>query len=753
MRAPLRPLRLISASLLYLVLTAHPARAFDFDGGFGPAFPKFVKSIEEQGGAPVAGPSTAAVSSELQIFWENLKRDTFDNLCKSAEIKLNKEGKLENVLGLGGEFKRYLRKDPKGKLFLVDEVKAELTTALGHDLLSIPDIGPLNINFSGVLQGKSLVVQPLENDEYCKELLTLAKLYKVKTVLPASARRIAEMKPGELWKVPLILRMGFGIGVGTVINEVVNVSVSAGLSRESKPSVTLYRLDAGTLRLRLRLDRIEVKSVGASASTLEIPMENIGLISGENLLAREINRSWAREVNNYIAARLSYGHSRFSGKKLLLEFVLNPGNPEQMASLENFLQGDFGILKRFIELGLRFNNISEDDETSSGLGEIAGTAEQAGQAINSDSSFAGTDLYHGHSDGFNIQIPVLHTHNSSWSSSYNRYQSLDNEGETLHVNQQRRVSNGSSLDVPFLGKMTKYDSQKNVYVVNRESKDGTVTRPVFMYQQYEGFVRRSDGTARDMVENANGVLRYVGMGGNGTDNSNSVPANLIFPALPQAPYDPYAEDVYTQTSKTYRAAVMGFKLLINERGVQDIIFAPARAIMRAYLNMMCELYGAIIRKVSELFTIGKSEKVEYDAALMRKALGVSANTDYENPTDDPMNTVYFLARDAGRVIKDFASVKDAATWKAQSEKLSEVAAGKSKSGLKYEDLLKVAVQLVNPLDVFAEVYLHTDKRRDGEADVTQNYQFFNTGGNNFDNTISGVNQMRERFAEPSLLGD
>ena len=753
MALPLRPLCLISASLLYLVLTAPAARALDFDRGFGPAFPKFVKSMEEQGGAPVAGPSTAAVSSELQIFWENLKKDTFDNLCKSAEIKLNKEGKIENVLGLGAEFKRYLRKDPKGRLFLVDEVKVELSTVLGHELLSVPDVGPLNVNFSGVLQGKSLVVQPLENDQYCKELLTLAKLYKVKTVLPASARRIAGMKPGELWKLPLILRMGFGVGIGTAINEFLNVSVSVGLSRESKPSVTLYRLDADTLRLRLRLDRIEVKSVGASVSSLEIPMENIGLISAENMLAREINRAWAREINNYITTKLSYGHSRFSGKKLLLEFVLNPNNPEQMASLEKFLQGDFGILKRFIELGLRFNNISEDDETSSGLGEIAGTAAQAGEAIDSDSSFAGTDLYHGHSDNFNIQIPVLHTHNSSWSSSYNRYQSLDNDGETLHVNQQSRVSNGSSLDIPFLGKMTKYDSQKNVYVVNRESKDGTVTRPVFMYQQYEGFVRRSDGTARDMVENANGVLRYVGMGGNGTDNSNSVPSNLIFPALPEIPADPYSDTYASTPSKTYRAAVMGFKLLINERGVQDIIFAPARAIMRAYLNMMCELYGAIIRKVADLFTIGKEGKVAYDEALMRKALGVSANAYYENPTDNPMNTVYFLARDAGRVIKDLASVKDAATWKGQSEKLSEVAAGKSKSGLKYEDFLKVAVQLVDPLDVSAEVYLHTDKRRDGEADVTQNYQFFNTGANNFDSTISGVNQMRERFAEPSLLSD
>ena len=589
----------------------------------------------------------------------------------------------------------------------------------------------LGVSITGLLEGKSQVVRPLESDRYCKELDTLVKLYQIKTVLPTKAKRIVEMKNGEIWKLPIILRLGFGASLGTTINEVLNVSISAGKTKESKPSVTLYRMDDNNLRLRLRLDRLEVRSVGVSAASIEIPMADIGLINAENKLAELVNKRWAKEINKYV-----------------LEFVLNPNNPEQMANLEKFLSGDFGIIKRFIEMGLRFNNFSETDEGASGLGEIEGVADQAGDSIGSGSTFAGSNIYHGHSDNLHVQIPIVHTHDTSWASSYNRYQSLAKEGETMHVQQRTRVSNGSSLNITFVGKVMKYDSQKNVYVINKEDTDGKTTRPVMMYQQYEGFVKQGDGTARHMLEKANSVLRYVGVNGNGTDSENVLPIEGIFPPMPVNPdADPYVND-----SKTYKSAVMSFKLLINERGVQDIIFAPAQAIMKAYMNVMREVEAAIIDKVMDLFTINKEGKVDYDYKAVGKRLGVNPTDTYENGTN-PLEIVRTLAYTATQVIRDIVSVRNADGWKAQSEQLAKVSAGASKSNLKYEDFLKVVVQLVKPGDVSAEVYVHTDKRVKGEADVTQNYQFFNNRDNNFDNTLAEVTQIRERFTDPSELTD
>ena len=51
------------------------------------------------------------------------------------------------------------------------------------------------------------------------------------------------------------------------------------------------------------------------------------------------------------------------------------------------------------------------------------------------------------------------------------------------------------------------------------------------------------------------------------------------------------------------------------------------------------------------------------------------------------------------------------------------------------------------------MYLHTDKKVKGEADLTRTYRFFNGRDNNFDSALSEVSQAQERFAEPSLLTD
>ncbi|HAT71389.1 MAG TPA: hypothetical protein DCS63_01055 [Elusimicrobia bacterium] len=740
----------LSAALLTLAVLSANVFAVGFDSGASALSDSVATLKAESKNLRAPAVSTPShVSNELTHFWENLKEDTFDDICRGAQLKLNENATFADIIGLDGSFKRRMKKYPSEKVALIDEVGLKLSASVGNDTLHLPDLGGLGVSITGVVEGKSQVVRPLKNDSYCRELGTLVKLYQVKTVIPAKAKRIVAMENGEIWKLPLVLRLGFGAGIGNV-GETFSVSISAGATRERKPSVTLYRMDDNTLRLRLRLDRVEVRSVGVSASVIEVPFADVGLIGAENIISKQIDRRWAKEINKYLSFNISYGHSRNIGKKLLVEFMLNPNNPEQMESLEKFMRGDFGILKRFIEMGISFNNFSEDDAASNGVAEIAGVASQTGEALNADSSFAGSNVYHGHTDNLHLQVPIIHMHDYSWSTTYNRYQSLANNGETLHVQQASRVSNGSSINIPFIGKVIKHDAQQNVHVINKEGKNGQTTRPVMMYQQNEGFVRQGDISGRDMVERANGVLRYIGTNGNGTQGENVLPAAAMFPPPPE---DPNAEP-YANNNKTYKSAVMSFKLLVNDRGVQDIIFAPAQAIMKAYMNMMREEAASVIDKVMDLFMIDKRGKVGFDSETAAQRLGVNPTMDvFGDNGSNPLEIVDTLAYAATQVIKDIASVRDSGGWKEQSEKLAAVSAGKSKSGLKYEDFLKVVVQMVNPEDVSAEVYVHTDKRIKGEADVNQTYQFFNTSGNSFDNTLSEVNQMRERFLDPSELTD
>ncbi|MEI7529980.1 MAG: hypothetical protein WCK76_13675 [Elusimicrobiota bacterium] len=691
--------------------------------------------------APAKAPvvSTAVpTGSDFGRWFEKFKEGTEDSVCKAAQLKLNQNARLVSVLGIGGGFGRSLKQFPNRTIALVDEVALRLSLTADNSIIPVPSVHGLGVSISGQLEGQSQVVRPLGSTRYCDEIGTWTKLYDIKTVIPATAGRIAKMELGEIWKLPLSMKLAFSASLGASFDQLVNVSVSAGAANERRPSVTLYRMAEDQLRLRLRLDRVTVFSVGASIRSADIPVSDLGFWEADNILANFVNKTVAGEINKFISAQLSVGHSRNFGKKLLLEFVLNPKDAQQMEALEKFLQGDFTIIKRFVELGLSFNDFSAEDDSASGLGELSGVSDQALQAIGGKPTFSGSDIYSGHANNLHFQVPVVNTHDVSWSASYNRYQSVDMNGGTLHVHQRTRTSDSKSLSVPFMGANVKHNSERTFYVVNREGADGKASRPALMYQQNEGIVRHTDGSARDMVERANNVLRYVGMKGEGVNEEETLPKNELFPST-------------GGTFKTYKSAVMNFSLLISERGMQEILLAPAQAILKAYLNMMREVVPAIIDKVSDLFSVNAAGKVTYDSREAERRVGGTA-ADHQDP-QKPIDTVRSLALGAEEIIRDISDARNAPGWKEQSATLTALATGKSRSGLEYEDFLKVVVQLTDPLNISAQVFVTTDKKVKGEADVSQTYQFFNNRNDSFDANIADVNHMHSRFADPATLTD
>ncbi|MDD5209492.1 MAG: hypothetical protein PHV36_08900 [Elusimicrobiales bacterium] len=726
------------------------AAEVSFDNGARSGLSVAELKTQSAGDNRVPVPSTYTPTTEMTNFWGNLTENTKDKICKAANIKINQSAHIISQVGIDGGLRREFKSYPDQRLALVDEVSLKLNTAIGTQLLTVPNVGSVGVSISGALEGRSVVVRPLADNRYCKNLGMLVKLYDVKTVLPISAKSINSMENGEVWKLPMVARYSFSIGAGASISEAVNVSIGAGETGERRPTVSLYKIDENNLRVRFRVDHVTVKSVGVSAGTVNIPAGDIGVLNGENLIAKEVNKALASEINKYIAFKLGYSYARVSGQKLLLEFYVNPNNPEQVEKLAEFLKGNLDTIQNFIKMGLRFDQFSEEASSQSGVGEIEDLAEQAGTAIGANSTFAGADHYNSSGHNFNITLPVIQARQDSWSSSYHRYQSLDNNG-AIHVQQQTRVSNKDSVNIPLVGTLVKHNSRKDIYVVNQEGVNGEVSKPVLLYQKYEGFVRHNDSSARGILDGANDVLKYAGRRGNGTDSSNTLPSASIFPPLPPAEQEGY-DDNPQNPAKTYRSAAMSFRLVFSEQAVQDIIFAPTQMIMKCFMNVMRETESAILDKVMDLFAIDNKGEVSYDRNAMAKRLNDSgfstANT--SDGGTNPLDIVSNLAHAATKFIEKLASVREEATWKGQSERLAEVAAH---GDMKYDDFLKVVIQLVDTRNISAEIFVHTDKRVEGEEDVTQNYTMFNSRENGFDNTIAPVTQMQQRFSDPAELTD
>jgi len=409
------------------------------------------------GGGSVTGtaaptPSTAPANSgsnEQLHFWEQLKNDVFDNVCKQAQIDLNKGASIDNVAGISGSFKRYLRQYPDSKIGLIDEVGVKLDG--GHTFGDILNTGvaPLHFGFSGSLEGKSVVVRKLGETKHCKTLVNIADIRKVKTILPVNAERISGMNPGEIWKFPAAFKMGISGGAGMPVQPWASVSFSLGASKEMKPSITLFKMSETAIRLRIRLDNVTILRAGASAGT-SFSAGMIGLPEAEFFLVKELEKTVVREINNYLALRLGLSASRSKGKKILLEFMLDPKNPDHTARLVDFINGDLGIIRKLIDMGVHFTDFSSEDDNLEGNDELGEAQQVASDTLGMDASFAGSDHYNGSSHGFNAFLPLVAGYESNSGRRYDRYQTLGDE-DVLHVHnvfKKTSSSNSSASSIP-----------------------------------------------------------------------------------------------------------------------------------------------------------------------------------------------------------------------------------------------------------------------------------------------------------------
>lgn len=687
-------------------------------------------------------------NNELLHFWEDLKEDVFDDVCKEIKPDISEGVDFDPVGGIEGKFKRFLKQYPDNRIALVDEVGVKLDA--GHTFGDILDVGghPFNIGIGGRLEGKSVVVRKLKSVKYCKEILTILDVRTVKTILPVSAKRIGAMQPGEIWKFPAVFSVSVNGGVGAPVQPWITLSFSLGHTREKKPSLTLFRMDENKLRFRIRLDQAVITRGGVSANT-SFDAGMIGLPEAENFFTKELNRTLVKEFNKYVAFKFGLSRTRTKGKKILMEFILDANNREQLEKLEDFLKGDFTVIRKLIKLGAQVHDYSEQDDINAGAQSLSEFEQTVGEELGLNSTFTGSNHHNSDSNGHNITLPILYQREGSTGHRYDRYQ-VAGVDEVMHVNNAFRNVSESNINVPFLGKVFKHTTNQSMYVVNYEAADGAISDAAVVYQRYEGYVKHDETKARGMIERMNEILKYAGAMGEGTNGEYVIDTDSLFPRL-----DP---DNATETdewgrpvidSKRYRSAIMSFSLVFTKTAVRDILGASGDLVLRAALNVMEGLDREIMDKVRHLLRVEEDGKVGYDWKAARKIL-----RGYERDEFDPIDVVRQTCYKVSKIISDIFSVRDESDWRAKSEKLSSVMSGRGKSRLGYENMMQIVIQLVSPENLHAGLYFQTDKRIKGEENVSNTYNVYSPEvGQAYSHYNNTAVALRDRFANPSTLSD
>lgn len=664
-------------------------------------------------------------------FDEKLRDKVLDQLCRHLRITYDYKPDLLGFAGTSLGVTRHLAPEPGGRLSVVDDEKLRLSWG---ESLSRPvaEGGPsASFGVSATLEGHSVVVRRLGTTKTCDEVDRLIDLRDIKTVLPFTAERISKMAVGELWRVPFTMSVGYGASLSEALGENAAASLSFGYSKGGTQSTTLYRMADDKLRFRFRIDYVTVRSRSLSAG-VSIPAAQF-LVGWEGALLRLADKTLARELAKIAIARLDLGSARSDGQKMVLEYVVDPRDPEQALAVQQAFRGDFRrLLKSARRIATSHVTAADTDPAYEELRNItAGHLGPPGHAAVEEYTFKARSFGGG--------LPLLiwgHVHEVYGRSAVTE---LTGEGGEFRFYPSDRSPSGEFLRMPFVGPLVKENGQRRVEVVTHAPKGQAHGEPLMVYIRNHGVLRVPGSSVAETVHEMNSVLRLAGAR-RGADGSRLVLPDSMIPVPTPVAETHGPRENHGPTEVSDRKGTVSLTLVFNQKAVRDAVSAASKEMLEALAASM----GPMERPMMEwLAANGRIEgsRLVYD----RSAAGERF------PEEGAANDLRTLSLTAAGLVTDLAAARDADSNDHRAEALSSALGGRGKSGLSYEKVLRVMVQFVDPLDLTGDFVASVKNSSKGGKD-TEGHLVLKQGRAEVP-LLRGAGEARARFAEPSVLYD
>lgn len=696
-------------------------------------------------GSPV-GPTTPEggfSAPERVTFGEKMRERVLDQLCRNIKLKYdyNLPGDFS---GTGAGMKRWLAPLPDGRLTIVDEER--LSVGYGHGFSKVLNEAAgvtAGLWLGGRLEGSSMVIQPLQGKATCKELDTLFDLRDIKTVLPFKAERVAAMKVGELWRMPFRLTVGHTESLGSAVAENLNVSLTFNGTESGAATLTLFRLSDSQLRFRFRVDRVEIRTKGAGV-VQTIPAAEFASL-GANILANLVDHEIAKQLNRYTVAALGFSKSRSQGKRVMLEYVVDPRDPVQAEAVAEALHGDFRSL---VKMGWNMGTQQATDESTEAayLRMKDDHDKQLGPA-----EFAAIDAYTRKAKSVTLNLPFLTSQN--WASlkadnTTTRY--TDVEGQ-IHFEQADKSRHSEYFNIPWVGPLIKDSVQRDVQVVTAAKKGDEYGAPIVVYLQQHGFLRATDSSVREKAKELSDIMALAGTRGNGPNPQLAIPIAKAMPEppAPEPSYNDFDRRGGNQEPANRKGAI-AFTLVFNQEAVKQLTASTAEDIVKSYAATVDSI-PAMKWLLANGAVNPKSGELEYDWRAARKAFPDRDSDRGNSGRSYEEGEIEHMAKVATGLISDLAAARNAPNNEARSEALVKAFGGLGKSGLSYDEALRVFVQLVDPMNLTGDFVASIDRPKKEGGD--QNLHFVLKRGRPDNELLKLAGEAKSRFAEPSVLVD
>jgi hypothetical protein len=155
-----------------------------------------------------------------------------------------------------------------------------------------------------------------------------------------------------------------------------------------------------------------------------------------------------------------------------------------------------------------------------------------------------------------------------------------------------------------------------------------------------------------------------------------------------------------------------------------------------------------MREILKQGAMGENYKLEYSANKVARAVGLPTSG---KDRSDSRRQIWRIARNATNILKDLAEVRNTEDLNERAAKFAKILGGEGESGLGYEEILKVFVQMADPMDLSAEFYVRIDKKRKGEKDIDQRFAYNRKMQDA--HQVADMSRTRKRFEPPPVLND
>ena len=139
-------------------------------------------------------------------------------------------------------------------------------------------------------------------------------------------------------------------------------------------------------------------------------------------------------------------------------------------------------------------------------------------------------------------------------------------------------------------------------------------------------------------------------------------------------------------------------LLSSHQGIGTVVESPNP---EGYLNTLKGRDRRLMDEVLRQAELRPDGKLAFSARKVARKISGGFDDDH-----DEYRRVRRLARRAERIAQVLLKARNAASPEEQAQAFQKVMSGKGASGLAYEEIMKVLVQLADPLDISAEFTIH-----------------------------------------------